>query len=213
MRFLSYEILRTMVFSDRITGNTCTRRRERIETIDIVEHVAEVQRVCRCEVMVNAQAKLVPVVPESSSRERSICADIGLRKQTQQVYGESALRKRIGGIGRRHLVEWVGLTKKDVEELMRWVGTEPGGGINALRAHRREITLPFGEGWDGAYKAAAVAVAEALVKSEEEGLVPAHRSANASAELVLLQGLDYGIGKPSCVKCIITQKFPERTVV
>ena len=62
MRLLPHEILRAMIFSNWITRDRCARRRKRVKAVHIIEHVAEVQRVCRRQVMINAQAKLVPIV-------------------------------------------------------------------------------------------------------------------------------------------------------
>ena len=118
MCFLGYETLCPMVLSNGITRNAGTGSRKRIEAVNVIEHVAKVQRVCRREVVVNAQAKLVPIIVESSAREKSICADIRLRKQTQQAQREGTLSQRIGRIWRRHLVEGIWLLEKDVKQLM-----------------------------------------------------------------------------------------------
>src|SRR5690348_1751865 len=148
MRLLADEILRAMVFSYGITGNTRTCRRERIEAVDIVEHVAEVQRVCRCEVMVNSKAKLVPVVAESTGRKKSIGANIRFRKQRQQIDRELALRQqiRMRRVRRWHLVEGIRLLEKNVEELVIQIAADSINKLLAFAwvAQLTKIALPLG---------------------------------------------------------------------
>src|SRR5439155_9330568 len=60
--------------------------------------------------------------------------------------------------------------------------------------------------------AVSFAVAEALVESEEEGLIFTQRGPDASPKLVLLQRFRLRIRKAGCIQGIIAKKLPQRAV-
>src|ERR1041385_3126197 len=127
MRLLRHKVLRAMVLSDRITRNACPRSREWIEAVHVVEHIAEVERIDRREVMVHAQSELVSVISASAGRKKTVGADVWLRKQIQQIDRELALSQEIGVSRIRwwHLIVQIRhrklrsrLGEKDIEELV-----------------------------------------------------------------------------------------------
>src|ERR1051326_836073 len=90
MRFLCYEILRTMVFSNREAGHTGSCGRKWIKARAIVDHVTEIKIVIRSQIMINSQAPLIEVISLSYSGSECERSVIGLRKEREQALGKGA---------------------------------------------------------------------------------------------------------------------------
>ena len=82
---MSYEILRSVTFSDGKAGYACSRWRKRVETRAITNDVAEVQIIAGGQVVVHPQSALIEVVLLGLCRNEGVESTIGLWKEAQKV--------------------------------------------------------------------------------------------------------------------------------
>ena len=97
MRLLRHEVLRPVALADREARHTRSRRRKRVETCAITDHVAEVQIVVRRKVMVDPQSGLIEIVAFGDGGNECVEAAVGFWKERQKTFGKRADVERAKG--------------------------------------------------------------------------------------------------------------------
>ena len=81
------KILRAMLFANGKAGNVGAGSGKRIDDIALAEHVAEIERVTRSEVVIQADAELVDCRLGSVLRgDRCVVAEVGQRIEGQERF-------------------------------------------------------------------------------------------------------------------------------
>src|ERR1700722_1472617 len=180
--FLPDKVLRAIILAHGKAGHVGPHRRKRIGRWPAAVHVAEIQRVGAGKIMIEAHAELVVILAQGLGSDESIGAGVGQREKRKDVG-----RDRVDWPEQGHLVERHRHAKKG--ELLLSVIAQAAA-VEAGGAFLAEVALPFRHRWYGGGNGFALAVAEALVISEEERLVLNNGAAEGCPKLVLLQGLN-----------------------
>src|SRR3984957_14658522 len=171
--FLPDKVLRAIILAHWKAGHVGPHRRKRIGRWPAAVHITEIQRVGAGKIMIEAHDELVVILAQGLGSDESIGAGVGQREK----------RKDVG----RDRVDWHRHAKKG--ELLLSVIAQAAA-VEAGGAFLAEVALPFRHRWYGGGNGFALAVAEALVISEEERLVLNNGAAEGCPKLVLLQGLN-----------------------
>src|SRR5215472_14554770 len=131
--------------------------------------------------MIDLDAKLIAIVPQSLRCGEQIRAGVRKRKEAQQV-----LRNRVD-LFRRQQVIWIGRIREDVEKLVLRVVAESAR--EALRAQFGEVAGALLHGRNRRERRFSLAIAKAFIEAKNKCLILLDRRTDRGAKLVLLQRL------------------------